>query len=85
MPCVVRDIVRVGILPVELGLIAIDAPHLTRKIFFLSTVVDQLQGFLSHRWRSNPQETADALMLHFKLRFFLIVLLALWAIGSCSS
>ena len=58
-----------------------DKAKLKASHFFLSTVVDQLQGFLSHRWRSNPQETADALMLHFKLRFFLIVLLALWAVG----
>jgi len=49
--------------------------------FFLSTVVDHLQGFVSHRWNANPQETADALMLHFKLRFFLIVILAEWAVG----
>ena len=58
-----------------------DKAKLKASHFFLSTVVDQLQGFLSHRWRSDPQETADALMLHFKLRFFLIVLLALWAVG----
>jgi hypothetical protein len=58
-----------------------DKAKLKASHFFLSTVVDQLEGFLSHRWRSNPQETADALMLHFKLRFFLIVILAEWAVG----
>ena len=58
-----------------------DKAKLNASHFFLSTVVGQLQGFLSHRWRSNPQETADALMLHFKLRFFLIVLLAEWAVA----
>lgn len=58
-----------------------DKAKLRASHFFLSTVVDQLEGFLSHRWRSNPQETADALMLHFKLRFFLVVLLAAWAVG----
>ena len=58
-----------------------DKAKLKASHFFLSNVVDQLQGFLSHRWRSNPQETADALMLHFKLRFFLFVLLAEWAVG----
>ena len=58
-----------------------DKAKLKASHFFLSTVVDQLQGFISHRWRADPQETVDALMLHFKLRFFLIVLLALWAVG----
>ena len=58
-----------------------DKAKLKASHFFLSTVVDQLQGFVSHRWNANPQETADALMLHFKLRFFLIVLLAGWAVG----
>ena len=58
-----------------------DKGKLKASHFFLSTVVDQLQGFLSHRWRANPQETADALMLHFKLRLFIIVILAEWAVG----
>ena len=58
-----------------------DKAKLKASHFFLSTVVDQLQGFLSHRWRANPQETADALMLHFKLRLFIIVILAEWAVG----
>jgi hypothetical protein len=58
-----------------------DKAKLKASHFFLSTVVDQLQGFVSHRWNANPQETADALMLHFKLRFFLLVILAEWAVG----
>ena len=54
-----------------------DKAKLKASHFFLSTVVPQLQGFVSHRWSADPQETADALMLHFKLRLFIMVILAL--------
>ena len=55
-----------------------DKAKLRASHFFLSTQVSKLRGFVSHRWNADPQDTAEALMLHFKLRFFLLVILLLW-------
>lgn len=53
---------------------------LTAKHFFMSKPVSQLQGFLSHRWNADPLESAEAIMLHFKMRFFLAAIVAGWGI-----
>ena len=43
--------------------------------FFLSTPVQKLKAFVSHRWDTDPRETADALTLHIKMRVFLVLVL----------
>ena len=55
-----------------------DKAKLRASHFFLSEKVSKLRGFVSHRWNADPQDTAEALMLHYKLRFFLLVILLLW-------
>ena len=55
-----------------------DKAKLGASHFFRSEEVSKLRGFVSHRWKADPQDTAEALMLHYKLRFFLLVILLLW-------
>jgi hypothetical protein len=57
-----------------------DKAKLRASHFFLSEKVSKskLRGFVSHRWNADPQDTAEALMLHYKMRFFLLVILFLW-------
>lgn len=55
-----------------------DKAKLKASHFFLSKKVKKLRGFVSHRWNADPRKTADALMLHFKLRFFLLAMIVMW-------
>ena len=55
-----------------------DKAKLKASHFFLSKKVEKLRGFVSHRWSVDPRKTADALMLQFKLRFFLLAMIVMW-------
>ena len=55
------------------SLVASDKEQLTAPYFFLSTPVEKIGSFVSHRWTANPKQTALALMAHAKLGFLLKV------------
>ena len=44
---------------------------LTTSHFFLSSPVSKLKAFVSHRWDTDPRETADALTIQAKLPLFI--------------
>ena len=55
------------------SLVASDKEQLTAPYFFLSTPVEKIGSFVSHRWAADPRQTALALMAHAKLGFLLNV------------
>ena len=57
------------------SLVASDKEQLTAPYFFLSTPVEKIGSFVSHRWAANPRQTALALMAHAKLGFLLKVVI----------
>ena len=52
------------------SLVASTKEQLMAPYFFLSTPVETIGSFVSHRWAADPLETAHALMAHAKLSFF---------------
>ena len=57
------------------SLVASAKEQLTAPYFFLSTPVEKIGSFVSHRWTANPKQTALALMAHAKLGFLLKVVM----------
>ena len=55
------------------SLVASNKEQLTAPYFFLSTPVEKIGSFVSHRWAADPRQTALALMAHAKLGFLLKV------------
>ena len=55
------------------SLVASEKAQLTAPYFFLSTPVEKIGSFVSHRWAADPRQTALALMAHAKLGFLLNV------------
>ena len=51
------------------SLVASTKEQLMAPYFFLSTPVEKIGSFVSHRWSADPLETAHALMGHAKLSF----------------
>ena len=51
------------------SLVASTKEQLMAPYFFLSTPVEKIGSFVSHRWAADPLETAHALMGHAKLSF----------------
>ena len=62
------------------SLIASNKEQLEAPYFFLSTPVDTIGSFVSHRWAADPVETAQALMLKAKLKFAMYAVLGIYAL-----